>query len=969
VACGPPAAQAEHPLYTSYRDIPGVTRAEIMAVELLKMRRDGFVYGMNHTTETFLNPDGTIGGYSTYFCDWLSTLFGIPFTPALYDWDKLIAGLEAHTVDFTGELTPSPERRARYHMTDPIAERAIKILRITGSESLPILANTRPLRYAFLEGTTAYSLVADNVSEAFEALFVQDHDTAYQLLKSGEADAFLDDAGMEAAFDHYSDITVQDFLPPIYESVSLTTADPDLAPFFSIVQKALDNGALYHFIRLYSKGQKDYAHHKLLAQLTPEEMVYLEAHTSPIPLAAEYDNYPTSFYNSKEGAWQGVAFDVLKEVETLTGLTFQVMNSERTEWPDLLKLLRSGEASLITELIPSEERKGQFLWTTLAYQQDYYALLSRNEYQNVSVNEILYSKVGLIQDSAYTELFRAWFPHHKNTVEYVSNLDGLAGLDKGEVEMLMATRNQLLSATNYLELPGFKANIIFNYPYNSMFGLYKEETLLCSILSKAIGLVNTTAISDRWTRLTFDYRGKVAQAQRPWLIGVSALLFCVLFLVSVLFLRHRREGKILEQTVRERTRQLEIQTQAALAASRTKSEFLANMSHEIRTPINAVTGMAAIARNSGDLGRIYECLDKINLASRQLLGLINDILDMSKIEAKKFDLAREPFALTAAVQNVADIIEVRAAEKKQRFEVDLAPDLPEAALGDEMRLSQILLNLLSNAVKFTPEGGVIRLSLRREQEAPEQEANEANVAREANEAYVAYEAAVRDTGIGISPEQQARLFNAFVQGDSGTARRFGGTGLGLAISRSIAELMGGGISVESTPGEGSCFTVRFQLGKCDPSLLKTPDNAQQAYDFAGRTLLLAEDIPINSEIVLALLEDTGMTIDCAENGKIALELYAAHPERYDLILMDLQMPIMDGFEAARSIRALAAPQAAAVPIIAMTANAFTEDVENCKKAGMNEHIAKPVEPEILFHVLARFLSGGVSGGVSGGGGT
>jgi signal transduction histidine kinase/CheY-like chemotaxis protein len=528
-------------------------------------------------------------------------------------------------------------------------------------------------------------------------------------------------------------------------------------------------------------------------------------------------------------------------------------------------------------------------------------------------------------------------------VEYINNIDALDGLTRGEVDLVMATQNQLLSIVNYLEQPGFKANYIFNHPSDSYFGLNKNETILCSIISKAQRQMDTGEIYRRWEHKVFDYRGKLAQAQRPWLIGASVLLLCVLFLVFVMFQRNRREGRRLEALVNDRTQELEAASEAALAASRTKGEFLANMSHEIRTPINAVTGMTAIARSSTDLARIYDCLDKISAASRQLLGLINDILDMSKIEAKKFELAHEPFALEAMVCNMGSIIGVRTAEKKQDFFIDLSPDISKVIIGDEMRLSQILLNLLSNAVKFTPEGGQIRLSLRRLS------------TREGKEEV---EATVSDTGIGISKEQQARLFNAFVQADTGTAKRFGGTGLGLTISKSLAELMGGGIIVESTPGEGSSFIVRVLLEPGSSDMLEASLSGKVPGDFhfEGRTILLVEDVPINREIVIALFEDTGLIVECAENGQIAVDMFNSDPSRYDLIYMDVQMPVMDGYDATRTIRSLDTPLARSVPIVAMTANAFAEDVQKCIDAGMDSHIAKPIEVEALLNITDKYLN-------------
>ena len=936
---------AKYSVYTSYRDIPGVTTEEIDAIEQIKARRDSFVYAVNYSTEAFWNEDESIGGFAALFCEWLGDLFGIPFRPEIFEWDELIAGLKSHSIDFSGELTATDERQKMYFMTGAIAERPIKVMRITGSEPLSVVGKTRPLCYAFLEGTTGYDLVSPYLPESFETLFLGDYEAAYHALKNGIADAFFEDGPAEAAFDSYGDVSADDFFPLIYGPVSLTTQNTELAPLVSVVQKALNSGMVYHLTRLYNQGYQDYRRQRLTGQLSPEEKEYIRLHTEqkiPVKVAAEYDNYPASFYNSHEKEWQGVAFDVIREVEQYTGLSFTVEHKPNVDWPDLLRMLEDGGVSMSMELLWVPERAGHFLWADTPYQQDYYAMLSAVENENINVNEVLYSRVGLIADSGYADMFHQWFPRHTNTVEYVSTIAAYDGLARGEVDLVMATNNQLLSIVNYLERPGFKANIIFNHPSDSYFGFNIEEAVLCSIVSKALRLINTNEIFNRWDRRVFDYRHKVVQAQRPWLIGTTALLLCVLFLALVILLRNRREGKRLEHLVGERTRELE-------AASRAKSEFLANMSHEIRTPINAVTGMTAIARSSGNLDRIHDCLDKIGLASHQLLGLINDILDMSKIEAKKFDLAHEPFSPEAMVRNAESINGVRTAEKKQRFAVDLAPDLPEVVVGDEMRLSQILLNLLSNAVKFTPEGGEIRLALKR-------------IGSRGGKEEV--EASVRDSGIGITEEQRARLFSAFVQADSGTSKRFGGTGLGLAISKSIAELMGGGISVESVPGKGSCFTVRVLLEKGSSDMLKISQTGKTPADFhfEGRTLLLVDDVPINREIVIALLEDTHVAIDCAENGQIAVNMFTANPDHYDLIFMDVQMPIMDGYDAARAIRAFEAEHPAkekhpqGVPIIAMTANAFAEDVEHCKKAGMNGHIAKPIEVETLLNIADKYLN-------------
>ena len=285
------------------------------------------------------------------------------------------------------------------------------------------------------------------------------------------------------------------------------------------------------------------------------------------------------------------------------------------------------------------------------------------------------------------------------------------------------------------------------------------------------------------------------------------------------------------------------------------------------------------------------------------------------------------------------IIEIRATEKRQNFSVNISPDIPSVVVGDDLRLSQILINLLSNAVKFTPEEGNISLALR---------------LLPSDNNLLCFEAKIKDNGIGISKEQQSRLFSSFEQAEKGTSKRYGGTGLGLAISRRLANLMGGDITLESEHGKGSCFAVTFCLGVGKADMLDSTEKASN-YDFSGKTFLLVDDIDINREIVLALLEDFSVTIDCAENGQEAVNLFKANSQKYDLIFMDIQMPIMDGYTATKAIRDSGVPRAQTVPILAMTANAFVEDVMQCRAAGMNDHIAKPVDINVLLHKMNNLL--------------
>jgi len=373
------------------------------------------------------------------------------------------------------------------------------------------------------------------------------------------------------------------------------------------------------------------------------------------------------------------------------------------------------------------------------------------------------------------------------------------------------------------------------------------------------------------------------------------------------------------------------------AATKAKSEFLARMSHEIRTPMNGIIGMTYLAMRDKPDEKQMDYLRRIDNAAKSLLGVINDILDFSKMEAEKMEISQSTFRLSRILWSIYDMLGVKTEEKGISFDIAMADDVPDIVVSDPLRLAQICLNLCSNAVKFTEKGGVsLTIALQ---------------SREGDDLKLLF--AVKDTGIGMTAEEQGRIFESFTQADGSTTRKYGGTGLGLAISKSIARIMGGEIWVESTPGEGSTFffTIMAKAGnEADLEDEETAPALGEQTPLPDLNILLAEDNEINQEIALEILRDMGVTVTLAENGAEAVAKWEETP--FDLILMDIQMPVMDGLTAAKRIRQSAAPRSGTVPIIAMTANAMSGDREKSLEAGMDDHITKPLDISELRSALA-----------------
>ncbi|GHS90381.1 hypothetical protein FACS1894139_09660 [Planctomycetales bacterium] len=463
--------------------------------------------------------------------------------------------------------------------------------------------------------------------------------------------------------------------------------------------------------------------------------------------------------------------------------------------------------------------------------------------------------------------------------------------------------------------------------------------------------------TDRWGDLVIVSRPFVVNGKTVGVIGadfdrrtVSALharvrnelliTLCATAVLSLLlWYKVYSMMRNLGNAVAERTQSLREQTELAHAAYFAKTNFLATLSHELRTPLHAINGMASIARTAVDNPpKIIQCLDNINVASECLTKLFTNLLTAVQLETGKCFVAEQEFNFRQMLDRLIAQFTKISHYKKQSFKFEVAPTVPTYVLGDEMQLSRCVQTLLDNAVKFTPEHGTIALTV----EAMPVRKNCVRVI-------------VADTGIGIAPERQRRVFLLFEQGDNGLTRKYEGTGLGLTIVKGLLDLMGGTIQVNSKIGVGTTFTMELPLTPIE-SLMPLPP--EQSDIFHGKRVLLAEDNEINRQEMLTILTPTGMEVDCAESGDLAVEMFTDRPDAYDLILMDNYMPEMDGIEAARRIRQTPHPRAKTIPIIAVSGDRSPESIAQYFHAGMNDHLDKPVDDAVLIAKIVHYLYGG-----------
>ena len=919
------------------------------------------------------NPDGGRSGYGYEYEQAVASYTGWDYIYVQDDWTALFEKLESGQIDIMSALSYTDERAEHMLFSDlPMGEeRYYLYVDLEHSGISPTkLSSLNGKRIAVMEKTVQYTqfcaweeknnittihVPVDSIDEA-KALF-----DAKQLdgVVSTETSIWAD-AGLTAIIDTGSS--------DIYFGISKLR--PDLKEKLDDAMRAMEKDKPFYANELY----KRYIATQTLSPLTMEEKDWLAEHGS-IRIGYLRNDPGFSVEDPKTGQVTGVLNDYIMHATDCLDETihFEIVGFDTLQ--AALSAVQNGKVDMVFHVSQNPyyaERNGVSLSNTVLSIP--LAVVTAQD----AFNESMSNTIAIVKSDAQAK----WYISNKYPfwmiAKYDSYKDAEAAVERGDVDGMLIRSGQVMQYVNDKELH----SVYLTQAGEVSFAVDRGNRRLNSILNKTLKTMQSTKLTgavsmyeDATKKVTLlDF---VKDNLLP--VTISCLSLFLLILAVILgFLRNARlaaaRAERLNAKLQENEQELKHALTQAESANAAKTAFLNNMSHDIRTPMNAIIGFTELASSQLEHPeKVRDYLGKIGMSSEHLLSLINDVLDMSRIESGKVTLQEKPLHLPTLMEDLSTMIRPSLEEKQIDFQMELQDVQDENVLADQLRLTQILLNLLSNAVKYNRRNGSIRFLLRQEKGRPN--------------GCACYHFVVRDTGIGISEQFQQHIFENFSREETATVSGIQGTGLGLAITKRMVEMMGGTIEVSSVEGQGSTFDVGLCFRCCAPAetgagsgtaasepLSETAASGQTeaastgrsigglitaqqtGADLRGKKILLVEDNELNQEIATEILKEAGFLVEVAEDGAVAVEkMTGAEPGQYDLILMDIQMPVMNGYEATRQIRAMDSAYCRTIPILAMTANAFEEDRALATEAGMNGYLTKPIDVEKMMKTIASCL--------------
>ncbi len=684
-----------------------------------------------------------------------------------------------------------------------------------------------------------------------------------------------------------------------------------------------------------------------LATLTIEERDWLKTHSN-YKLGLDSSWAPYEFKDENDD-YQGITVDYFNFLRK--ALNIRINPVSNLSWTEAFTELKKGNIDIMSGMVSTPERAKVLNFTEPYIVIPTVVVRRKGTFYADSLNSLSGKRLGIVDGYAFVELIGRDYPQI-NIIPVKSVADGLLQLQENNIDAFIDVHSGINFEMDRRQILDLEIDSFTPYKLELSVAIRKGLEPLVPILNKTfaqMSLKDKGIIDNTWLRTQIT-TGTDLVTILKWTIPILTILF--LIIVSIIRINRRMESEITDRKKAEQF--LKAAKDAAIVANKAKSDFLANISHEIRTPMNAVIGMSHLLEEEGLNDKQLKYIDILNSSSSTLLMLINDILDLSKIEAGKLDLEEAPFILSDLVSNTCSQVKLNIDDNHVTFITNISDEIPKILSGDTLRLGQILLNILSNACKFTEQGSIIL--------------DVSFIERTRETISLLFK--ISDTGIGMNDEQQSRLFQTYSQADSSTTRRFGGTGLGLSISKSLAELMSGRIDVESVLGKGSQFSIyvtvklliedererlKSEVGlTANNELVTTEENSSIYSEFSqlsGKNVLVVDDNKVNLIVASKILRKAGIRVTKAMNGQEAVDL--ANSEDFDAILMDIQMPILDGYAATIELKKLSKHEN--LPIIALSANVMKDDIEQSFEVGMSAHLAKPLDIRKLFEVLAELI--------------